>query len=106
MTWEERGMASEGVEITGPQGDRYDEVLTPEALDLIAALQRELGARRAELLAARAAAAGGAVGRAGRSTSWPATQADPGRPGLAGGCARARAWWTAGSRSPARPTGR
>ena len=48
-------MASEGVQITGPQGDRFDEVLTPEAIDLVAALQRELGGRRAELLAARAA---------------------------------------------------
>ena len=55
MTWEERGMASEGVQITGPQGDRYEEVLTPEALSLVAALQRELGARRAALLAARQA---------------------------------------------------
>ena len=55
MTWEERGMASEGVQITGPQGNRYEEVLTPEALGLVAALQRELGARRAELLAARQA---------------------------------------------------
>ncbi len=48
-------MASEGVQITGPQGDRFDEVLTAEAVDLVAALQRELGGRRAELLAARAA---------------------------------------------------
>ena len=55
MTWEEHGMASEGVQITGPQGDRYEEVLTPEALGLVAALQRELGARRAQLLAARQA---------------------------------------------------
>ena len=47
--------ASEGVEITGPAGDRYDEILTPEALGLIAALHREFGPRRAELLAARAA---------------------------------------------------
>jgi malate synthase len=45
----------EGVEITGPSGDRYDEILTPDALRLIASLQREFGARRAELLAARAA---------------------------------------------------
>ncbi|HEY4701648.1 MAG TPA: malate synthase A, partial [Streptosporangiaceae bacterium] len=44
---------TEGVEITGPAGDRYDEILTPEALGLIAELHRELGARRAELLAAR-----------------------------------------------------
>jgi malate synthase len=55
-TREERDMAaSEGVEITGPHGDRYDEILTPDALGLIATLQREFGPRRAELLAARAA---------------------------------------------------
>ena len=47
--------ADEGVEITGPPGDRYDEILTPGALGLIASLQREFGARRSELLAARAA---------------------------------------------------
>jgi malate synthase len=46
---------SEGVEITGPAGDRYDEILIPDALRLIASLQREFGGRRAELLAARAA---------------------------------------------------
>jgi malate synthase len=45
--------ADEGVEIIGPRGDRYDEILTPDALRLIASLQRELGPRRAELLAAR-----------------------------------------------------
>src|SRR6266513_5565591 len=45
--------AGEGVEILGPPGDRYDEILTPDALRLIASLQRELGPRRAELLAAR-----------------------------------------------------
>ena len=43
----------EGVQITGPAGDRYDEILTDEALGLVAALHRELGPRRAELLAAR-----------------------------------------------------
>jgi malate synthase len=43
-----------GVEIAGPSGDRFDEILTPDALDLIATLHRELGARRHELLAARA----------------------------------------------------
>src|ERR1700722_16943282 len=80
MTWEERGMASEGVEITGPKGDRFDEVLTPGAVSLVAALQRELGPRRAELLAARATrqvelSAGGTL------DFLPATQAirdDPG----------------------------
>jgi malate synthase len=55
MTWEERGMASDGVEITGPKRDRFEEVLTPGAVGLVAALQRELGGRRRELLAARAA---------------------------------------------------
>jgi malate synthase len=44
----------DGVEVIGPGGPRYDEILTPEALTLIAGLQRELGPRRAELLAARA----------------------------------------------------
>jgi len=47
-------MASDGVEITGPKRDRFDEVLTPEAVGLVAALHRELGGRRTELLAARA----------------------------------------------------
>jgi malate synthase len=44
---------TERVEITGPYGDRYDEILTPRAIDLIAALHAELGPRRSELLAAR-----------------------------------------------------
>ena len=44
----------EGVALTGPSHERYDEVLTPEALGFIATLQREFGARRSELLAARA----------------------------------------------------
>src|ERR1700761_7032290 len=44
---------TERVEINGPYGDRYDEILTPQAIDLIAALHAELGARRSELLAAR-----------------------------------------------------
>src|SRR5438874_13039199 len=44
---------TDGIEVTGPHGDRYDEILTPDALALVARLQRELGPRRAELLAAR-----------------------------------------------------
>ncbi len=43
-----------GIQINGPVQDRYEEILTPEAMDLVALLQRELGPRRAELLAARA----------------------------------------------------
>jgi malate synthase len=47
--------AGNGVEILGPPADRFGDILTPQALDLIVALHRELGGRRAELLAARAA---------------------------------------------------
>ncbi|GLW08570.1 malate synthase [Microtetraspora sp. NBRC 13810] len=43
----------DAVEITGPVLDRYDEILTPEALAFVAALQREFGARRLDLLQAR-----------------------------------------------------
>ncbi|GII89936.1 malate synthase A [Sinosporangium siamense] len=43
----------DGVEITGPLLDRFEEVLTPEAVAFVAALQREFGARRLELLKAR-----------------------------------------------------
>src|SRR6266849_5002253 len=45
----------EGIQVNGPVSDRYEEILTPQALDLVALLQRELGPRRTELLAARAA---------------------------------------------------
>jgi malate synthase len=44
---------TERVEIAGPYGDRYDEVLTPQAIDLIAALHAELAGRRRDALAAR-----------------------------------------------------
>jgi len=44
---------SERVEITGPYGDRYDEILTSQAIDLIAALHAELAPRRFEALAGR-----------------------------------------------------
>ncbi|MFC3981615.1 malate synthase A [Streptosporangium jomthongense] len=45
----------DGVEIHGPSADRFDEILTPEALAFTATLQREFGARRLELLGARQA---------------------------------------------------
>ncbi|MEP6650320.1 MAG: malate synthase A [Lapillicoccus sp.] len=41
------------VEVTGGPVDGQEEILSPEALDFLAALQREFGARRDELLAAR-----------------------------------------------------
>ena len=40
---------------TGPFQERYEEVLTPAALEFLAALQRRFGGRRGELLAARRA---------------------------------------------------
>jgi malate synthase len=43
----------DGIEITGPIQDRYDEILTSQALELVARLHRELNGRRVELLAAR-----------------------------------------------------
>ena len=32
--------AGDGIEILGPPGDRFEEILTPEALQLVATLQR------------------------------------------------------------------
>ena len=43
----------DGIEITAPTGDRSDEVLTSQALELLARLHRELNPRRLELLEAR-----------------------------------------------------
>ena len=43
----------DGVEVTGPVKDRYEKILSPKALELIAKLHRDLNARRLELLAAR-----------------------------------------------------
>ncbi|NHN54214.1 malate synthase A [Calidifontibacter sp. DB0510] len=43
----------DGVEVTGDLGPRYEEILSPKALQLIAKLHRELNGRRLELLAKR-----------------------------------------------------
>jgi malate synthase len=43
-----------GVELTGPMKERFEEILTPEALGFLATLQREFGVRRRELLGLRA----------------------------------------------------
>ena len=45
----------DGVEIIGPMHERYDEVLTPEALRLLAPLHRSFETRRRDLLEARQA---------------------------------------------------
>ncbi|HEY7466176.1 MAG TPA: hypothetical protein VIB47_05745, partial [Dehalococcoidia bacterium] len=47
-------MADAGVEVKGPVEGRFSEVLTPEALDFLAALHRRFNATRLELLARRA----------------------------------------------------
>lgn len=47
--------APDGVVVTGGPVDGIEQVLTPEALGFVAALQREFGSRRDELLAARSA---------------------------------------------------
>jgi malate synthase len=44
----------DGVEVLGPAEPRFDEILSDEALAFVAALQREFGGRRDELLEARA----------------------------------------------------
>jgi malate synthase len=43
-------MAGSDARIVGPSGDRYDEVLTPEAIGFVTDLQRRFGPRRVELL--------------------------------------------------------
>ncbi|HYN70765.1 MAG TPA: malate synthase A, partial [Candidatus Eisenbacteria bacterium] len=43
-----------GVRIVGPEVPGSREILTPEALDFLAGLQRAFGARRTELLTRRA----------------------------------------------------
>jgi malate synthase len=42
-----------GVQINGPEGERFGEILTADALELVARLHREFDATRRELLAAR-----------------------------------------------------
>src|SRR3954471_5154009 len=42
-----------GIKVTGPMQERFEEILTPRALELIELLHRELGPRREELLAKR-----------------------------------------------------
>ncbi|RME41591.1 MAG: malate synthase A, partial [Planctomycetota bacterium] len=44
----------DGVEVIGPVGDGYDEILTPEALEFVAALERRFGPERRRLMEHRA----------------------------------------------------
>jgi malate synthase len=47
-------MAGSDITLQGPDNQDYDAILTPDALEFVAALQREFGPRRQELLRARA----------------------------------------------------
>ncbi|MBO0826500.1 MAG: malate synthase A [Streptosporangiales bacterium] len=48
-------MAGSGkIEVVGPSGERYEEILTPDALEFVAKLQGEFAERRHQLLTARA----------------------------------------------------
>src|SRR5258705_1072534 len=77
-----------GVEITGPLGDRFAEILTEEALSFLGDLHRAFDARRLELLAARKEreadlAAGGTLGflpgtREIRERDWQVAEPAPG----------------------------
>ena len=84
--------APHGVQVTGAMGERYDSVLTPEALELLAELHRTFDGRRLELLGP-ARSATPSWPPAARWTSWPrprtsartswrvaAARARPGRP--------------------------
>ncbi|GLW27983.1 malate synthase A [Actinoplanes regularis] len=46
-------MGAEEITITGTTADRYSEILTPEAIEFVVALDREFGARRVQLLERR-----------------------------------------------------
>jgi malate synthase len=46
--------ASKRPELRGPEDPAFDEILTPDALEFVSALQQEFGDRRLELLEARA----------------------------------------------------
>jgi malate synthase len=79
------------VEVTGPIRDRYAEILTPRALDLLAALHEALAERRHEALSARRTRQAQLSSGAGMDflphtrhiRDDPAWQAPPPAPGLA-----------------------
>ena len=93
-----------GVEIDGPRGERFDEILTADALEFVARLHREFDATRRELLAARVERQ--ARARRGRHARLPGRHERRAR-GRLDDRARARARCrTAASRSPGRRAAR
>ena len=97
-------MASDGVEIAGPKGDRFNKIITPEATAWSPRCTGSWAGAARNSSAARAKHSSRSSRPGGHWTSWPR----PSRSGIApnGGWPRPpRAWWTGGSRSPAQLTG-
>ena len=97
-------MSVDGVEITGAIEAGFDEILTDDALALLADLHRTFESTRQELLAARERryaelADGGTLGLPRRDRARPRAATGRSRP-------RRRDSRTAASRSPVRPTAR
>jgi malate synthase len=69
-----KGSTNVDITVTGEQVEGAERILTPEALDFVATLQREFGGRRDQLLAARRQRRE-EVGRTGRLDFLPATEA-------------------------------
>ena len=96
-------MTSPGITLRGPQVDRADEVLTPEALDFVADLHRRFSGRRAELLAAR----GERRAALARGAAWTSSPGPPTSARATGASRRCRPTSATGaSRSPGRPSAR
>ena len=89
--------------VRGPAVARADEILTPEALEFVADLQREFGARRDELLGRRRERRA-EIARTRRLDFLPETAEV--REAMAGGAAPRPTSPTGGWRSPARPSRR
>jgi malate synthase len=69
-----KGSTNVDITVTGEQVEGAERILTPEALDFVATLQREFGDRRDQLLAARRQRRE-EVGRTGRLDFLPGTEA-------------------------------
>ncbi len=96
----------DGIEITGPMHDRFDEILTPEALELIALLHRELERAPAASCWPPGRSGSATLAAGGTLDFLRGDRARSARTTPGGWPTRRRAWSTGGSRSPARPTGR
>ena len=103
---EDDGMTTHAkLELNGPMETGFEEVLTPDALEFVAELQRRFGPRRRDLLRGPGPAPRAARRRARCSTSCP-RRARSAR--ATGQCRAGRppTCSSAGSRSPARPIAR